>query len=196
MVEIRVSERERKCVVGHGFLLFVTGFFFLIFFFEESIVLLKKMKTMPNLQKLLLTVSTCVAVAKGSHPMVEEIMRDSSSSLMLGAPKYILTILGDDYGWHNIGFHNNNITSPNMDDLAAHGVRLRRHYVFVWQEEGDLFVLPKNVCQIACENLSCASDDSLPVWLVGTNTVHQLGLACWYVLILFCFVLFRDTAGA
>ena len=45
------------------------------------------------------------------------------------APKYIITVLMDDYGWHNIFYHNNNITSPNLAELADEGVTLDRHYV-------------------------------------------------------------------
>ena len=115
-------------------------FFFFFFFFSnsfrdcfEGIIIGVTMQMRTNFQKMLwLAVWTCAAVAEGSHPVVDG---GNMPSLDLGAPKYILTILADDYGWHNIGFHNNNITSPHMDDLAAHGVRLRRHYVYVWHSE-------------------------------------------------------------
>ena len=42
----------------------------------------------------------------------------------------------DDYGWNNIGIHARSqanayeIQTPNMDDLAATGITLERHYTF------------------------------------------------------------------
>jgi arylsulfatase I/J len=43
---------------------------------------------------------------------------------------HIFLIIADDYGWHNIGYHNPEISSPNLDGLAADGIKLNRHYVF------------------------------------------------------------------
>eukprot|EP01047_Picozoa_sp_COSAG01_P065833 COSAG01_NODE_8966_length_2600_cov_4.632947_5_plen_111_part_00 len=43
---------------------------------------------------------------------------------------HIFIILADDYGWHNIGWRNPEIESPNLDGLAAEGIKLDRHYVF------------------------------------------------------------------
>ena len=45
-------------------------------------------------------------------------------------------ILVDDYGWNNVGFHAKNqpnadeISTPVMDELAAEGIILDRHYVY------------------------------------------------------------------
>ena len=33
----------------------------------------------------------------------------------------------DDFGWHNIGWRNPEIRSPNLDALAADGIKLDRH---------------------------------------------------------------------
>ena len=38
--------------------------------------------------------------------------------------------IADDFGWHNIGWRNPEIKSPNLDALAAAGIKLDRHYVF------------------------------------------------------------------
>jgi len=51
------------------------------------------------------------------------------------APKpHILTILIDDYGWANVGYHRdpptNEIQTPVIDSLVKQGVELDRHYVF------------------------------------------------------------------
>ena len=50
----------------------------------------------------------------------------------------IVFILADDYGWHDIGYHRNSssnntqpeIVTPNLDALAAEGVKLERHYAY------------------------------------------------------------------
>ncbi|CAE1298906.1 ARSB [Acanthosepion pharaonis] len=41
----------------------------------------------------------------------------------------VLFILADDYGYHDIGYHNSEISTPNLDRLAAEGVKLENYYV-------------------------------------------------------------------
>jgi arylsulfatase A-like enzyme len=41
----------------------------------------------------------------------------------------IITIVGDDIGWGDVGFHGSSIKTPNIDRLAAGGARLDRFYV-------------------------------------------------------------------
>lgn len=41
----------------------------------------------------------------------------------------IVLILIDDMGWGDIGYNSEDIRSPNLDSLAANGVRFNRHYV-------------------------------------------------------------------
>ena len=41
----------------------------------------------------------------------------------------ILFLLADDLGWGDVGFHDSEIDTPNLDRLAATGVELERHYV-------------------------------------------------------------------
>lgn len=41
----------------------------------------------------------------------------------------VLFILADDYGYHDIGYHNSEIRTPNLDRLAAEGVKLENYYV-------------------------------------------------------------------
>ncbi len=41
----------------------------------------------------------------------------------------ILLIVADDMGWADIGYHNSEIKTPNLDRLAKEGVELDQHYV-------------------------------------------------------------------
>jgi arylsulfatase A-like enzyme len=42
----------------------------------------------------------------------------------------VVLIVADDLGWNDVGYHNPEIKTPNLDWLAAGGVRLEHHYVF------------------------------------------------------------------
>ena len=42
----------------------------------------------------------------------------------------IIFILADDLGWADIGYHDSDIRTPHLDQLAGDGVRLNRHYVY------------------------------------------------------------------
>ena len=41
----------------------------------------------------------------------------------------IVFVLADDYGFHDIGYHGSEIKTPNLDRLAAGGVKLENYYV-------------------------------------------------------------------
>src|SRR5437660_11505991 len=42
----------------------------------------------------------------------------------------IVVIISDDLGWRDVGYHDSEIRTPNLDRLAKAGVRLERHYVY------------------------------------------------------------------
>ncbi len=42
----------------------------------------------------------------------------------------VVIFLADDLGWHDVGFHGSEIRTPNIDRLAAQGVRFERAYSF------------------------------------------------------------------
>ncbi|KAJ7376668.1 ATPase, P-type (transporting), HAD super, sub IC [Desmophyllum pertusum] len=48
---------------------------------------------------------------------------------VIGRQPHIVFILADDYGFNDVGYHNPRIKTPNLDSLAAGGVRLENYYV-------------------------------------------------------------------
>lgn len=42
----------------------------------------------------------------------------------------VVFIIADDLGWADVGFHQGNAPTPNLDRLAAGGVELTQHYVY------------------------------------------------------------------
>ncbi|XP_034565159.1 arylsulfatase B-like [Notolabrus celidotus] len=52
------------------------------------------------------------------------------SSVVLGAEQpNIVFVLADDFGWYDVGYHESDIKTPNLDKLSAGGVRLENYYV-------------------------------------------------------------------
>ena len=47
----------------------------------------------------------------------------------VATPFHILLIVVDDLGWSDVGFHNPQINTPNIDHLASKGVILDNYYV-------------------------------------------------------------------
>ena len=43
---------------------------------------------------------------------------------------HLIFIMADDQGWHNTGFHNDDLLTPHTNQLVAEGVRLTNHYVY------------------------------------------------------------------
>src|SRR5262249_42814389 len=42
----------------------------------------------------------------------------------------ILILIADELAWRDVGYHDSDVRTPNLDKLAAAGVRLERHYVY------------------------------------------------------------------
>ncbi|HEX6961534.1 MAG TPA: sulfatase-like hydrolase/transferase [Lacipirellula sp.] len=53
----------------------------------------------------------------------------AAASAAEGVPPNILLIVADDLGWSDVGWHGGFAKTPHMDELAATGVELDRHYV-------------------------------------------------------------------
>ena len=51
-----------------------------------------------------------------------------ASETELTKPIFVI-ILVDDLGWNDVGYHNENVSTPNIDRLAEAGVELDRFYV-------------------------------------------------------------------
>ncbi|CAL1539632.1 unnamed protein product [Lymnaea stagnalis] len=54
-----------------------------------------------------------------------------SLSLSTARPKspHLVFIVADDLGWNDLGYHNPDIISPNIDSLAGGGITLNQSYV-------------------------------------------------------------------
>jgi arylsulfatase A-like enzyme len=52
-----------------------------------------------------------------------------TASSQLSEKPNILLIIADDYGFHDIGYHDSEIKTPVLDKLAAQGVKLENYYV-------------------------------------------------------------------
>ena len=59
-------------------------------------------------------------LAPGTHAAVSGASSDRPN---------IIFVIADDLGWADIGYHNTEVLTPNLDKLAKQSVRLQRHYV-------------------------------------------------------------------
>lgn len=53
----------------------------------------------------------------------------NSSAIKRKEQPNIIFILADDLGWQDVGYHDADIATPNIDWLARNGIRLEQHYV-------------------------------------------------------------------
>lgn len=53
----------------------------------------------------------------------------SFATICIAAQPNIIFIVADDLGWNDVGWHNPHIYTPNLDRLAATGVKLEQYYV-------------------------------------------------------------------
>ena len=75
------------------------------------------------------------------HVLTKVVLGLSDANDSSESPKVIILMLGDDYGYNNVGFahgpagndfgHGNpEMRTPNLDQLVKEGIVLDRHYVF------------------------------------------------------------------
>merc|ERR1712216_456396 len=76
--------------------------------------------------RVFLLVATAMKAVSGVDPM------PASATPGFNSRPHILTIVMDDFGFNNVGYHGSNpeIQTPTLDSLALGGLRLERHYVF------------------------------------------------------------------
>jgi arylsulfatase A-like enzyme len=83
--------------------------------------------------------SNGAAIGRGLCAIVGALLMSANVSAQSHAPKppsppapgqrpNILVIVVDDLGWKDVGFHRSDIKTPNIDQLAAGGVRLEQFY--------------------------------------------------------------------
>ena len=56
----------------------------------------------------------------------------SAADAATATPPNIVFILGDDVGFGDVGYASPDVISPTIDALAAEGVKLGRHYTYMW----------------------------------------------------------------
>ncbi len=61
----------------------------------------------------------------GRHPAV-------SATATKHQPPHIIFALADDVGYGDVGWMADDVLSPNLDALAKEGLRLGRHYSYMW----------------------------------------------------------------
>ncbi len=68
------------------------------------------------------------AMSAGAAAASASRMSSSAQEAPEGLPN-ILILVADDVGWADVGYHGSEIPTPNIDKLAAEGVKLEHHYV-------------------------------------------------------------------
>ncbi|GAB6164983.1 arylsulfatase [Thermostilla marina] len=90
----------------------------------------------------------------------------------------ILVILSDDQGWGDIGYHNPKVYTPNLDRLAAEGVRFRQHYVMPQCTPTRVALFTGRFPgRFGITGLQATND---PVFPYGTVTLASLLKSCGY----------------
>ncbi|KAK3733365.1 hypothetical protein RRG08_004793 [Elysia crispata] len=70
----------------------------------------------------------CLMVFWVFQPLVLCLMVFCSSASSAPSP-HLIFILADDLGWNDVGYHNPDIISPNIDLLADTGIKLNQSYM-------------------------------------------------------------------
>jgi hypothetical protein len=80
----------------------------------------------------------------------------------------IVFIFADDLGWADVGYHHNEIRTPNIDQLAASGVKLENYYVqpLCTPSRSQLLTGRYQVCTFIFKAFLAYKDDTLQIQLL------------------------------
>ncbi|MEX0641326.1 MAG: arylsulfatase [Pirellulales bacterium] len=97
---------------------------------------------------------------------------NAASSTMAAPRPNILFIVSDDQGWNDIGYHNAEMRTPNLDRLAKGGVELDCHYVQPQCSPTRVALLTG--CYPSRFGLDCCRATNEPTFPLGTATIASL----------------------
>lgn len=64
-----------------------------------------------------------------THPSTALLLFVSISAIATASPPHIVLVMADDMGWGQTGYYNHPVLkTPNLDDMASHGLRFDRFY--------------------------------------------------------------------
>ena len=83
--------------------------------------------------------------------------------------------LTDDQGWSNIGYHNSNCHTPNMDTLSREGIRLDRHYSANWCAPSRASLMTGRLPQHVLERTTKQHVHAMKAWHGNAETLVDGG---------------------
>lgn len=70
-----------------------------------------------------------MAAGQAGYTLIVTALIVNFASALAAQQPHVVFILADDFGWYDVGYHNSEIRTPNLDKLSAGGVRLENYYV-------------------------------------------------------------------
>ncbi len=84
----------------------------------------------PNSVLLIVAASFLVACSAATETRIEQSIADTNDHWGTVGKPNVIFILVDDMGWDDVGYNGSEIATPNLDRMAAAGMRLDRNYVY------------------------------------------------------------------
>jgi arylsulfatase A-like enzyme len=70
-----------------------------------------------------------LAAALLALPMLLVLLAQTQAAAPSPKAQAVLLVVADDLGYADLGYTGSNISTPTLDDLAAHGVTMSNYYV-------------------------------------------------------------------